>query len=231
MEVLIALVAFSIVVAAINAVFYGGVRLRNKTAAGLEAALPLEQTLAIIKRDLANIVAPGGTLSGALQTTPTTGLGSQNAAASGTGLGVGMMPGQSSPEFYTATGLIDETSPWAEVQRVSYLLLPSTNGMVGRDLFRSVTRNLLPSLQEQPVLQPLMGGVQTILFYFYDGSQWRETWDSTTEQTKLPRAIKLQLQMAVEERGRALPPPIELVVPLMVEGVTNQTQQATGGGR
>src|SRR5436309_5204412 len=62
-EVLIAAAAFAIVLAAINAVFYSALRLRNKTAAALDEALPLQQAVAIIKRDLANIVVPGGTLS------------------------------------------------------------------------------------------------------------------------------------------------------------------------
>jgi hypothetical protein len=34
-----------------------------------------------------------------------------------------MLPGRASPDFYTSAGFIDETSPWAEVERVCYLLL------------------------------------------------------------------------------------------------------------
>ncbi len=226
MEILIATVAFSIVLAAINGVFYGALRLRNKTAASLDAAVPLQHTLAIIERDLGGIVSPGGPLGGALQTSASSSSGSMSSRTTGS------LPGQSSPDFYTSTGVIDETSPWAEVQKVSYYLVTSTNGQAGRDLFRSVTRNLLPSLTEQPVRQPLLSGVQTIGFSYYDGSQWRETWDSTTETTILPRAIKIQITLAAEEKGRLQPPPVELVVPLMVEARTNQTAQATqtGGG-
>ena len=72
LEVLIASVAFAIVLAAINAVFYGALRLRNKTVDALEQALPMQQALAVIQRDLANLVVPGGTLAGALQTTSIT---------------------------------------------------------------------------------------------------------------------------------------------------------------
>jgi hypothetical protein len=130
MEVLIAVVAFSIVLAAINSVYYGAIRLRNKTAAGLEQALPIEHATAIIKRDLANLVLPGGTLFGPLQ----------SSSISNT------VMGQSSPSFYTSSGITDETSPWGDVQRVSYLLLDSTNRANGKDLVRSVSRNSsLPS--------------------------------------------------------------------------------------
>jgi len=234
MEVIIAVVAFAIVLAAINAVFYGALRLRNKTVALFDEALPLQQTLAIIKRDLANIVLPGGTLSGSLQTTPTTGLNTGN---SSTGTGTAVRPGQISPNFYTATGIADETSPFGEIQRVSYLLTDSTNGTAGKDLSRSVTRNLLPSLQEQSAQQPLLSGVQTVSFFFYDGTQWRNTWDSTIADAKtgltntLPQAIKVQLALVSERTGRFAPAPIELVVPVVIQARTNDTTQASGGER
>lgn len=221
MEILIAVVAFSIVLAAINGVYYSAIRLRNKTTANLEQALPLEHAAAIIRRDLANLVLPGGTLSGALQTSST----SNN------------VMGQASPSFYTSSGIIDETSPWGDVQRVSYLLIDSTNRANGRELVRSVSRNLLPVLQDQPEQQPLMTGLQNIAFLFYDGSQWRESWDSTTPDlttglsNSLPKAIKVQLQLLTEGTGsgRQREAPIELVVPIIVQARTNQTQPTTGG--
>src|SRR6266516_2375156 len=178
-EVLIAVGIFAIVLAAINTVFYSALRLRNRSAAAFDQALPVQQSLTVIKRDLANLVIPGGTLSGALQTTTLT-----NAVA-----------GHASPDFYTSAGLMDNTVPWADIERVSYLLVDSTNRAPGMDLYRAVTRNLLSQTQDPPVQQRLMGGVQEIVFFFYDGNQWLESWDSAA-QTNLPLAIKVQLQLA-----------------------------------
>src|SRR6266849_4390509 len=132
-EVLIAVAIFAIVLAAINTVFYSALRLRNRSAAAFEEALPVQQAVAIIKRDLANLVVPGGTLSGALQT---------------------------SPDFYTSAGLMDNMVPWGDIERVSYLLVDSTNRAPGMDLYRAVTRNLLSQTQDPPVQQRLLGGVQ-----------------------------------------------------------------------
>jgi len=238
MEVLIATVAFAIVLAAINGVFYGAMRLRAKTVQSIDESVPMQHALAIIKRDLANIVIPGGTFFGALQTTPAANLTVQDSSGTTASKPTSQsVLGQSSPDFFTTSGIIDETSQWAEVQKVSYLLVNSTNGTAGRDLYRSVTRNLLPSLQDIPVQQPLMGGVQSIFFYYHDGSQWRQSWDSTTVDTttglsnSLPKAIKIQLAMAVEEKGRFQPPPIELVVPITVSGPTNQVASPSNGGQ
>ena len=113
----------------------------------------------------------------------------------------------------------------------------STNGTAGKDLSRSVTRNLLPSLQEQSAQQPLLSGVQTVSFFFYDGTQWRNTWDSTIADAKtgltntLPQAIKVQLALVSERTGRFAPAPIELVVPVVIQARTNDTTQASGGER
>ena len=226
-EILIAVAAFAVVLAAINTIFYTALRLRNSTTAAIEKALPMEHALGIIKRDLANLVLPGGTMSGTFSTTSTS-----NSVA-----------GQSSPNFYTASGVIDETSPFAEMQRVSYLLVASTNGAFGKDLIRLVSRNLLPSLQEQYEQEPLMTGVQTLTFLYHDGTQWRDSWDSTIGNTttgvsnSLPAAVKIQLQLGTENssgRGRSLEVPIELVVPIVVQQRTNQVQQVaavTGGAQ
>jgi type II secretion system protein J len=221
-EVLISVVAFSIVLAAINAVFYSALRLHNRTTSVLDEALPRQQALSIIKRDLSNLVVPGGPLSGVLQT-----------AQIPTGLG-----GQGSPEFYTASGQIDETSPWAEIEKVSYVLAASTNRGGGMDLLRAVTRNLLPVTgTEQPAQQWLMTGVRAMSFLYYDGTQWRDSWDSTTPDpttglsNALPQAIKVQIQTIAADGGRGLSEnaPEVLVVPIFVQARKNQTQQSTGG--
>ena len=41
----------------------------------------------------------------------------------------------------------------------------------------------------------ILSGVQSLTFLYYDGTQWDPTWD-TTQQTNLPLAIKVQIQMA-----------------------------------
>jgi len=223
LEVLIAVMVFAIVLAAASSVFYGALHLRNGITESLEQALPVQHALSVIQRDLANLAVPGGTLSGAFQTTSIT----------------NVVGGQSSPDFYTTTGFIDQTSPWAEIQRVSCVLVdPAKRAAAGKDLIRAVTRNLLPATaEEQPAQQWLMSGVQGLAFYYYDGAQWRDSWDSTSADpmtgttNRLPQAIKVQILLASQPGGRALPlsAPIELVAPIVAQAPTDQTQTASGG--
>src|SRR6185436_7883658 len=189
-EILIAVAIFAIVLAAINTVFYSALRLRNRSAAAFDEALPVQQAVAITNAVL----------------------------------------GQASTDFYTSAGLMDNRVPWADIERVSYLLVDSTNRAPGMDLYRAVTRNLLSQTQDPPAQQRLMGGVQGIVFYFYNGDQWLDSWDSTT-QTNLPQAIKVQIALASQGNApaSASSAPIELVVPVDVQVGTNQTQLANGG--
>ena len=218
-EVLLAVAIFAIVLAAINGVFYSALRLRRKAAEAIEQSLPVQQAVAIIKRDLQGLVAPGGTLTGPLQ--------SGVAITSSTG-GSSSMDQQGGTVIYTATGIIDETSPWANVQKVSYSLRQPTaqTSRGGQDLVRLVTRNLLPVAQEEVEEQWLMSGVQQLQFYFYDGTGWRNSWDSTAETSVLPKAIKVEIDLAQGDTGTK--PPLEVVVPVTVYVRTNQTQNSGG---
>ena len=228
MEVMIAMVAFAIVLTAINGVFYGAVQLRNRTVRSIDEAVGVQQALTLLQRDLANLVVPGGTLGGALQTTRTSAgtAGGSSSQGSQAGALASMtpvsQPGQGSPALHTSTGQVDETSPWGDTQTVTYYLSPSTNGSAGKDLIRAVTRNLLPTVQQQSSYTTLMGGLQSIFFLYHDGAQWLDTWDSTTQEMPLPRAIKVQLVLAAEP-GRPAKPALELVVPIFAQGPTNQT--------
>ena len=217
-EVLLAVSIFAVVLAAINGVFYAALRLRNKTHELVERSLPVQQGLDIIERDLQNIAPPGGKLSGQLQT----GVSSTTT-----------MEPLASPEFYTCNGRVSDAAPWGDIQKVAYSLRNSTNrsDALGRDLIRIVTRNLLGQTDYQTEAQWLMGDVSQIQFLFYDGTQWRNAWDTTTESNALPRAIKVQIDLATDQsaslRTRA---PMELVVPILVQALTNSTTNATSSG-
>ena len=54
--------------------------------------------------------------------------------------------------------------------------------------------------------------MDNVTITYYDGNQWQPSWD-TTEQTNLPNAIKVQIQL-VAVSGVAKPSPLEVVVPV-----------------
>src|SRR5438270_5454702 len=63
MEIMLALAVSAIALAGIGGVFYSALRLRERSAAMVDEAVPLQQALIFIKRDLQGAVPPGGTYS------------------------------------------------------------------------------------------------------------------------------------------------------------------------
>ena len=217
-EILLAVAVFAIVLTAINTVFFGALRLRNKTNEAFETALPLQQAVAIITRDLEGIVMPGGTLFGPMQSTPTNTAGMVDSICT-----------RVSADLFTNTGLVDDSSPWSEIQKVAYFLAAPTNNTAGKDLIRSVTHNLLPVNTDDPVQQWLLSGVDKMAMQYYDGMAWIDTWDTTTA-TNLPTAIKVQIYFLADNSSRTAPTPVEFIVPVVVQPLTNTVTTTAGGG-
>lgn len=218
-EMILAIGVAAMVLIAVNTALFASLRLRDATSDAVDAATPVDQALSFIRRDLQCVVTPtNGTtkvLSGDFR------VGNVNSS------------GVSEPvaiEMFTATGALSADTPWADIQRVTYeLKQPNMRNAVGRDLYRSVARNLL-SITTPPVEDQLMlTGVQDIKFYCFDGQQWQDTWDTTgvtSTYTNLPLAVRVDIQMAGNNAVNSQP--IEMVVPIDVQSVTNTTLTTTG---
>jgi type II secretion system protein J len=208
-EMILAIGVAAIVIVTISSVFMAALRLRNDTQDFVDAATPVDQTLSIMKRDLACVVTPtNGTtkvLSGDFRV--------GNVVSTGSGEPVAI-------EMFTTTGQMSEKQPWGDIQRVTYELRdPVTRNAAGKELVRSVTRNLLSSTPSTPDDEQMMGGVQSIAISCYDGVQWWNTWDTTgltSANTNLPVAVRVDIQPVGNQMA-----PIEMVVPIDSVARTN----------
>jgi type II secretion system protein J len=219
--VLLALGVCALVLVVISSVFAGALRLQEHAAANLDESLPIERAMNLMRRDLKNAVPPGGMLAGPMQS---------GSLAGGVDANDGI-------QIYTTTGLITPTAPWSEIQLVTYGLQdpPDSSANSGKDLVRTVTRNLLTTSTADEEDQFLASGVQSLSFSYFDGQNWLDTWDDTTE-TNLPVAVRVNVQMAAKNSTQTAPAPIQLLVPLMAQVYTNEldnsgsdTNDATGG--
>jgi len=211
-EVLLAVGISAIVIVALGGVLFSALRLRERTQAALDEAMPVDQALVVIRRDLQCVVPPesNGILTGDFK------------AGSVTSLGISQSV---SVEMYTSTGVLGENEPWGDVQRVSYELKDSaTRNASGKNLIRTVARNLLSPATVQVEDQPLLGGVESVKFLCFDGSQWLDTWDTTgatSANTNLPVAVRVVIQMAENKNGGAALQPLQILVPIDSQSRTN----------
>ena len=219
-EMILAIGVAAMVLIAVNTALFASLRLRDATQNVVDAAAPVDQAVSYIRRDLQCVVTPTNGTSKVLSGSFRAG----NISSAG-------VPESAAVEMFTATGALSANSPWADIQRVTYeLKQPSDRNAVGRDLYRSVVRNLLtlttPDVQDQLMLS----GVQDIKFTCFDGAVWQETWDTTgltSTETNLPLAVRVDIQMAGNNAATAQP--IELVVPIDAQMRTNTVLTTTGG--
>jgi type II secretion system protein J len=213
LEVLIATFIAAIVLAAMNATFYAALHLRSVTNALVENSIPMNHAASILKADLRGTLITGGTMAISIESP-------------------GTESGNNQPtdlDIYTTTGVLHDDLPWGDVQKVSYLLKnPTTaSNLGGKDLVRAVTRNLLASAQPDLAEQPLLSGVSSVQFSFFDGANWQTTWDSTSAVTPAPLAIKVHVEFANNNstgQGRL---PLEVLIP--VDGQVASNSVATTG--
>lgn len=203
LEVILALALGALAIVAAQSAFGSAFRLRLQAQERIEADLATHRALQIVREDLTGLLPRGGRFSGELQTAA----GSEITPPAGA-LTIG-------PDFVCTSGRVDAWSPFGDVQRVSYLLIP--NEGTSRDRFtlvRSVSRNLLPMTEAEAETQILLEDVSAALFEFHDGSGWLTDWDSAAAQA-MPVAIRLTLERRVRDDA-ASADPVTLVVPIAV---------------
>ncbi len=177
-ELVLALAIAAVVLAAINAVFFGALRLRTSTVAVAEQSLPVDRAVDTIKNDLMSIRPPSTNngLAGPMGTDAT-------------------VVGMSQPlilELFSSSAPLSDDVPWGDVQKIDYWLQNPTNALAskatGKDLIRGITRNLLASTPAAPEPHRLLSNIQSLRFSFFDGTNWNDTWSVTL--SNVPVAIK-----------------------------------------
>jgi type II secretion system protein J len=216
-EMILAIGIAALALLCATAVLFTTLRLRDAATDMVDAALPVDQALTFLRRDLQCCVTPTNGTSKVLSGSFRAGNG---IASTGVGEPVAV-------EMFTATGALSQGAPWADIQRVTYGLKNSTDTSGRRDLYRSVSRNLLSTSTPEVEEQLLLPGVESVKVSCYNGAQWLDAWDTsdaTSVNTNLPLAVRVQIQMAGGNAEGAL----QLVVPIDSVSRTNMVLTGTG---
>ena len=209
----------AIVLITVNTVLFAALRLHEATAETVDAASPVDAAVTFLRRDLQCVVTPTNGTSKVLSGDFRVGEISSTGVAEPVAI-----------EMFTTTGALSDNAPWGEIQRVTYQLKDSTDrSATGKDLFRSVARNLLTLTTPEVDDQLMLSGVASIKFSCYDGTQWNDAWDTsnpTSATTNLPVAVRVEIQMAGSDKNME---PIQLVVPIDSVVRTNMVLASTTG--
>ncbi|MCE5228397.1 prepilin-type N-terminal cleavage/methylation domain-containing protein [bacterium] len=212
-EVVLASLIMSVLLAALYGVYAGAYRLRERVWNDIQTAAPIDEVVRVMRGDLAQTVIPG------VLGKPFAGLTQTNASVR-----------RDTLDFGSTSGVLLDSEPWGDVIGVRYELIDPENGNgdAGMDLARTVSRNLLAQTAEASAPQRLLHGVNALEFDYWDGQYWRDSWDSSVE-TALPPAVKVRIEFAEIDKKPARSP-IEMVCPVMADNTTQTTTTDTSGG-
>ena len=208
-ELTLALAACAALLTAIYSFFSNAVHLRNDLMERTREARVRAHAAGVIRNDLRNAIVSGGTLAATLE-------GSQQSSG-------GSFPGYL--KFTTTTAPDADEVPNPDMQQIEYYIVtdPAATDPKAGMLVRAHDRNLLATTTEVAVEEPLLAGMESMEISFYDGSSWQDSWSVTTDDKTLPEAVRVRLHPARKTAGDFVPPPIEILVPWMIEAAVETT--------
>lgn len=210
LELMLALLISSALVAALAPVFTSTLDLRTRTEEKLQQSAVLDGVASALRRDLMAVPVPNGLFAGPWLGTHQTVAGERSS---------------DSLELYTASGITSDAEPWGDLQKVSYHLGPSAENSETKTftLFRSASRNLLAPTEAAPEEVPLLDEVVSLSFSYLSEDLWQESWDSTQQQDAAPEAVRVRIERSPNARSENQPVQVlELVVELSVEAATDE---------
>ena len=214
-ELLMALAACAIILAAIYGVFSRAVHLRDNATHRTREVRVRAHAMATLRNDLRNALVSGGTLAATLQ-------GSRESHGSG-------FPGYLKFTATTAKDVDDEFG--GDVQQVEYYIARDAEAADQKAgvLVRTIQRDLLSTVQQTPPEERVLAGVESMEVSFYSGSAWKTSWEVTTDSKTLPEAVRVTIQPVADTDGTK-PAAIEVLVPWTTQSAIEATTTTTTGG-
>jgi general secretion pathway protein J len=218
LEMLLAMALTSVLAGSLYASMNTAFRGREAADRALGPAARVSATLAIIQDDLTAAVVPAGLLAGEF-------LGESSERDGGEAADVLYFHSRAADQ----SGLV----PASPVVRVEYLVAEDeeTGEAV---LERRTTANLLAPEEPEATPVAICRGVQAFDVAYFSGTDWSDSWDSTTVGNALPLAVNVTVEL--EPSGAGEPPYAmsrTFALPCSVPGALVEAGSApmTGSGR
>ena len=168
----------------------------------------------IIRNDLRNALVSGGALAATLE-------GSAQSHGGG-------FPGYLKFTATTAKDVDDQLG--GDVQQIEYYIARDAEAADQKAgvLVRTINRDILNTTQQALPEERVLAGVESMDVSFYSGTEWKTSWEVTTDSKTLPEAVRVTIQPSADGDGH-MPAPIEVLVPWTTQSAIEAA--TTGGGQ
>lgn len=219
LELLIAIAMAGIVLLSLYSAMGTVFKARRVAMASTERARTVEVVMRVLQRDIEAAQSPDGvianTFSGIDQTGPS---GDTDTL-----------------EFYTTAPGPRSTDHTNVVNHVQWMLAADPNDAQQSVLVRQVSSQPLAFSEEDPLQEVLCRHVHSFNLRYFDGTDWVDGWDSTTEASLVPIAIEIDLDLDLPNSdGTVQDTMVRRVfrltcVPPLTDDTAQQASAITGG--
>lgn len=182
-ELLIAIALMDIIALTLYSSMYIGFRAKNTSVAVLKPYQMVTPAFEIIREDLSNVMTPDGILAGVFVGEDAAGDDQQDA---------------DTVSFYGDGYCPSEDEIASNVIKIEYLLEQDTERQQ-IVLKRLTTKNLLAPTEAEPEEEIICRGLTGFDVKYYDGSSWLDSWDSSEEDSQLPKGVQVSLTILEQQ--------------------------------
>ena len=179
LEMIVAMALMSVIAGSLYASLHIGFRARESAAAALEPVRMAELGIELLRKDMESALPPTGILAGEFV---------GHDAKDDVGRDADTLL------FHSSANVPELSERACDIRRVE-LALASVSDGTARALIRGITTNLLATETVEPEEEVLCRAVLAFNLRYFDGSDWLDSWDSTTQSDVLPVAIEVTLEL------------------------------------
>ena len=179
LEMIVAMALMSVIAGSLYASLHIGFRARESAAAALEPVRMAELGIELLRKDMESALPPTGILAGEFV---------GHDAKDDVGRDADTLL------FHSSANVPELSERACDIRRIE-LALASVSDGTERALIRGITTNLLATETVEPEEEVLCRAVLAFNLRYFDGSDWLDSWDSTTQGDVLPVAIEVTLEL------------------------------------
>jgi prepilin-type N-terminal cleavage/methylation domain-containing protein len=198
-EVILAMVISAILLAGVVTAFRQTLTLREQSSRVAETQTRLRVAETELRKALQNVALPGGLLGGTF-----VGTKEENGDQRLDSLSLNIL-----------SNALDSRC-LGDILNIEFVLEEDEDTGKYR-LLKNVTRNLLTLEEEDPEETELLTDIYAMEITYYDGTDWQDSWDSSTVDNALPEAVLVHISFEAEDSDEAnSQAPLELLVPIII---------------
>ncbi len=208
LEVILAMAMAATLVLTLHAGMNIALRARRQTAELTTAVRTATIAMEMLSHDLESVALPGDHLAG-----PFLVIADPGAAAS--------------LDFFAVSTEPSAQPGEAPVEGIHHVMLAVRPDPVPPALVRRTVENLLAPIEKAPREEILCRGVRSLTFSCYDGSDWKDSWDSSVEESSVPLAVRITLELDDPSSASGILA-MTRIIPISVKAPPTATADAGG---